>query len=218
MKIKICTPIIGKTFGEFLKNLTQAQKISEMVELRVDGLNLTKKDLILISKRIRKETILTSRNKEIILNSLNLGFDFIDVDISMINDLKLSKKDRLRIIVSFHDHEKTPGINSLRLLIDQMRKSGAGAIKIATKVNNNQDNKNLLKILLDIKKNEKMIVIGMGEKGRITRIVGPLLGSFLTFASTKYGESAPGQIEINKMKDIYKLLGMTTNYPLPTTN
>jgi len=47
-KIKICTPVIGKTLKEFLKNLDQVQEISEMVELRVDSLNLTKKDLILI--------------------------------------------------------------------------------------------------------------------------------------------------------------------------
>ncbi len=205
-KIKICTPVFGKTLNEFLKNLTQVQEISEMVELRVDSLNLTKKDLILISKRIRKETILTSRNKEIITNSLNLGFDFIDIDLSMINDLKLSKNDKSKIIVSFHDHEKTPRIDRLKLLVDQMRKFGAGVIKIATVVNSDQDVKNLFQILVDKKENEKMIIIGMGKSGRVTRIFGPLLGSFLTFASTKFGESAPGQIDIEKMKNIYKLL------------
>ena len=206
MKIKICTPVVGKTLNEFLKNLDQVQKVSEMVELRVDSLNLTKKDLILISKRIRKESILTSRNKEIITNSLNFGFDFIDVDLSMINDLKLSKKDRSKIILSFHDHKKTPRIKRLKLLVDQMRKFGAGVIKIATVVNDDQDIKNLFQILLDKKENEKMIIIGMGKRGQILRVFSPLLGSFLTFSSTKFGKSASGQIDINKMKNIYKLL------------
>lgn len=206
MKIKICAPVIGKTLNEFLKNLDQVQKVSEMVELRVDDLNLTKKDLILISKRIRKESILTSRNKEIITNSLNLGFDFIDVDLSMINDLKLSKKDRSKIIISFHDHKKTPVIKQLKLLVDQMRKFGAGVIKIATVVNDDQDIKNLFQILFDKKEDEKMIVIGMGKRGQIIRVFSPLLGSFLTFSSTKFGKSASGQIDINKMKNIYKLL------------
>ncbi len=206
MKIKICTPVIGETLKEFLKNLTQVQEVSEMVELRVDGLNLTQRDLILISKRIKKETILTSRNKEIIMDSLNLGFDFIDVDLSMINDLQLSKNDRFKIIVSFHDHEKTPGIDHLKLLVDQMRKFGAGVIKIATVVNDDKDIKNLFQILFDKKADEKMIIIGMGKRGKITRIIGPLLGSFLTFASTKFGKTAPSQIDIEKMKNIYKLL------------
>lgn len=205
-KIKICTPVIGRTLSEFLKNLDRVQEVSEMVELRVDGLNLTQNDLILIRKRIKKETILTSRNKEIILSSLNLGFDFIDVDLSMMNDLKLSKQDRSKIIVSFHDHEKTPGINRLKLLVDQMRNFKAGVIKIATVVNDDQDVKNLFQILLNKKENEKMIIIGMGKKGQLTRIFGPLLGSFLTFASTEFGKTAPCQINIKKMKNIYKLL------------
>ncbi|MCR4276902.1 MAG: type I 3-dehydroquinate dehydratase [Candidatus Roizmanbacteria bacterium] len=205
-KIKICVPVIGKTLNEFLKNLDKVQEASSMVELRVDGLNLTQNDLILIRKRIKKETILTSRNKEIILSSLNLGFDFVDVDLLMMNDLKLSKNDRSRIIVSFHDHKKTPGINRLKLLVDKMRKFGSGVIKIATVINDDQDVKNLFQILLNKKENEKMIIIGMGRRGQITRIFGPFLGSFLTFASTPFGKTASGQIDINKMKKIYEIL------------
>src|SRR3989338_2103945 len=53
---------------------------------------------------------------------------------------------------------------------------------------------------------EERIVIGMGEFGKMTRILGPMLGSYLTYASTPYGESAPGQIDINELKEIYKLL------------
>jgi len=203
---KICTPVVGKTLNEFLQNLTQVQMVSEMVELRVNGLNLTQKDLVLIRKNTKKETILTSQNKDIITNSLNLKFDFIDIDLSMMNSLKLSKKDRSRIILSFHDHKKTPGIKRLKLLVDQMRKFGAGVIKIATVVNDDQDINNLFQILLEKKENEKMIIIGMGKKGQITRIIGPLLGSFLTFASTKFGKTAPGQIDIDKMKKIYETL------------
>ena len=205
-KIKICTPVIGKTLCEFLKNLDKVQEVSEMVELRVDDLNLTKKDLSLIRKRIKKETILTSRNKEIILNSLNLGFDFIDVDLSMIDQLKLSKKDKTRIIVSFHDHKRTPGISHLKLLVEQMRKLEIRVIKIATVINDNQDIKNLFQILLNKKESEEMIIIGMGKKGQVIRVFGPLLGSFLTFASTKFGKSATGQMDIEKLRKIYKLI------------
>jgi len=35
-KIKICTPVIGKTLEEFLNNLDQVQGVSDIVELRVD--------------------------------------------------------------------------------------------------------------------------------------------------------------------------------------
>ncbi|VVA43650.1 3-dehydroquinate dehydratase [Candidatus Roizmanbacteria bacterium] len=206
-KIKICTPVIGETLKKFLKNLDQVQEISSIVELRVDKIkNLSVKDLVLVRKRTKKEAILTSRRKDIILKSLNLGFDFIDIDVSMINDLKLSRFKQSKIILSFHDDEKTPGIQELTVLVHHMREYNIEVIKIATMVNDDQDIKNLLQILLNKKKNEKIIIIGMGKKGQIIRILGPLLGSFLTFASTKFGATAPGQIDIDKMKNIYKLL------------
>lgn len=199
--------MIGETLKEFLKNLDQVQAISDMVELRVDGIkNLNEKDLQLIRKKTVKEAILTSMKKEIILKSLNLGFDFIDVDFSLINDLELLKTKQSKIILSFHDFEKTPDFKELTIIINHMRKCDIEVIKIATMVNKAQDIKNLLQILLSKKKGEKMIVIGMGKKGQIIRVLGPLLGSFLTFASTEFGSTASGQIDINEMKKLYKLL------------
>lgn len=207
MKIKICTPVIGKTLKEFLKNLDRVQEVSEMVELRIDKIkNLSEQDLKLIRTKTVKEVIFTSRRKEIILKALKLEFDYVDVDLSLIKELKLLKSKKTKIIVSFHDFKKTPGIKELTMIINVMRKYNAEVLKIAIMVNDDQDVKNLFQILLNKKKDEKMIVVGMGEKGKIIRILGPLLGSFLTFASTQYGETAPGQIDIEKMKNIYKLL------------
>lgn len=203
-KIKICTPVIGKTLKEFLKNLDQVQEVSEMIELRVDDIeNLSKKDLKLIRKKTIKEAIFTCRRKEIILKALDLGFDYIDVDFSIMTEFKLPKTRKTKIIVSFHDFKKTPDIQELTTIVNRMRKCSMEIIKIATMVNNDQDVNKLLKILLDKKKDEKMIVVGMGEKGKVTRVLGPLLGSFLTYASTPFGESASGQIEISKLKKFY---------------
>lgn len=205
-KIKICTPVIGKTLNEFLKNLDQVQGVSEMVELRVDQINdLREQDLRLIRKKTIKESIFTSR-KKIILKALNLGFDYIDVELSLISNLDLSKRGKTKIILSFHDFEKTPHVNKLISIVNRMREYNVELLKIATVVNEDQDIKNLFQILLNKKKNEKIIVVGMGNKGQITRVLGPFLGSFLTFASTQYSETAPGQINIEKMKNIYKLL------------
>ena len=206
-KIKICTPVIGKTLNEFLKNLEQIQEISEMVELKVDNIrNLSEKNLQLIRKKTVKEVILTSRKKEIILKALNLGFDFIDIDLSLIKDFNLPKKIKSNIIISFHDFKKTPDVNKLEEILNKIREFKQEIIKIATMVNNKQDVSNLFKLLLNKKVDEKIIIVGMGKKGRVTRIFGPLFGSFLTFAKTKYGLSEQGQIDITKLKNIYKLI------------
>ncbi len=165
--------------------------------------DLSKSDLKLIRKRTTKKAIFTSRRKEIILKVLDLGFNFIDIDLPLTKDFNLPKQIKSKIIISFHDFKKTPDMVQLNAIVNKIRKLKAEIIKIATKVNNNQDIKNLFKILLNKKKNEKMIVLGMGEKGKITRVLGPLIGSFLTFASTSFGKSAPGQLEISEFKKIY---------------
>ncbi len=207
MKIKICVPVIGKTFSKFLKNLDRVQENFPMVELRVDEIkNLSEKDLLVIRKRTTKESILTSRKTAIIIKALDLKFDFVDVEFSLFPELNLSKDHKSKVILSFHDYEKTPSLKKLTEIVDNMRKFNVGVLKIATMINCDEDIKTLFKILLNKKENEKIIVIGMGEKGQVTRIIGPLLGSFLTFASSEFGKSAPGQIDINMMKSTYKLL------------
>lgn len=216
-KIKICTPVVGKDLKEFLKNLDKVQAVSEMVELRVDKIkDLTENDLKLIRKKTVKESIFTSRNKETILEGLNLGFDYIDIEFSLLSQLNLSQNNKHKVILSFHDYEKTSSLKELTEKVDNMRKFGVGVVKIATMVKNDTDMDNLFRILISKKKNEKIIVVGMGKKGRLTRILGPLLGSFLTFTSTQYGKSALGQVDIIKLKKIYKLVD--SGYELPTTN
>ena len=82
--------------------------------------------------------------------------------------------------------------------------AGADIAKIACKVKSNGDNARLLS-LLDSKK--EIIVIGMGRKGRITRITAPLLGSPITFAALEKGkETAEGQMTLDKMKELYEMV------------
>lgn len=50
-----------------------------------------------------------------------------------------------------------------------------------------------------------MIVIGMGPRGRMTRIIGPLLGSVASF-SEPVGAGTPralGQISAKRMREIF---------------
>jgi len=47
----------------------------------------------------------------------------------------------------------------------------------------------------------------MGEKGRLSRVAAPLLGSCLSYASLEDGaESAPGQLTAVQMKRIIEIL------------
>lgn len=187
-----------------------------MVELRVDYIkNLTDQDLKTIREQTVKESILTCRKKDeggkyqgdersrmkIIRQACRLGFDHIDLELSSVN-FNLPLNEKSKIILSFHDFKKTPNIYDLHIIRNRMRFCQPDIIKIATMVRKVEDVRVLLRLLLEKEKDEEMIVVGMGEKGRLTRILGPLLGSYLTYVSTPYGETAPGQINIKELKNI----------------
>jgi 3-dehydroquinate dehydratase type I len=54
-------------------------------------------------------------------------------------------------------------------------------------------------------KNFKSLVFCMGKNGLISRIMGPYLGNFFTFASIG-APTAPGQLSITDLKTIYEII------------
>ena len=108
------------------------------------------------------------------------------------------------VIVSFHDHEKTPVREELEQTVDWCFNSGADIAKIACKADGKDDAARLLG-LLDGER--RLIVVGMGSEGKIVRVVAPLLGSEIAYVSAGRGkESASGQMTAEelerKMKEI----------------
>jgi 3-dehydroquinate dehydratase-1 len=90
-----------------------------------------------------------------------------------------------------------------------MRQHQPDFIKIATMSHGPQDNHNLFKLLLNHNHQIPMILIGMSPHGRATRILMPLLGAYLTYASIDDFLAAPGQIPLNELKSIYQQLQVT---------
>jgi len=218
--IKICIPVIGRNLEEFLENLNKIQKICDCVELRVDYIkNLKIKDIEVIKNEVKKEAIFTCRKKdeggkfagsekerlEILEKALELDFDYVDIELSSINQINLSAKNKeAKIICSYHNFKKTPDYKELEIIANQMREYKASVLKIATMSHNEEDNRKLFKLLLNKCKEEKMIVLGMEEVGKITRILLPLLGGYLTYANIDSSEIASGQINIEELENIYK--------------
>ena len=210
---KICLVVIGKTINEFLINLKSAQPQAELIELRVDFIkNLSSKHLDLIKTQTHKTAIFTCRPNNHLTSRLNLikqadnlGFDFIDLELETLlkNPINLNQA---KLIISHHDCSKTPSLTKLKNKLTQMDDFKPTIKKIATFVKSEQDVQILMKVLITKKPSENLIIIGMGQKGKITRLISPLFGSYLTYASFNNKVSAPGQIDIKKLKLIYQQL------------
>jgi len=219
-KIKICTVVTGRNLDEFLKNLKAVQRVSDCIELRADYIeNLKFEDLDIIKKNAIKESIFTCRSKKegglfigsrielmkIINKAINLDFNYVDVEISKLKFIDKSKcRKNVKIIGSYHNFDKTPTLRLLNAIVKKIASySFVNIVKIATMVNNENDVINLTTIIIQKKRSQDLIVLGMGEKGKITRIISPLLGGYLTFASFSK-KTAKGQIELKELQKIYK--------------
>ncbi|MFA6106532.1 MAG: type I 3-dehydroquinate dehydratase [Patescibacteria group bacterium] len=223
MNLRICAVVTGKNLKEFLANLKKAQKQTDWVELRADYIkNFNVHDIAKIKAAVSKHAIFTCRKpgeggnfrsseKErlAILNAaLKSGFDFVDIELSAISKVKIPAAPiSSKIICSFHDFNKTSSLSQLKKIAEKMEKTKAQVIKIVTMVKTESDNQKLFELLAGKKSGMEMIVLGMGEKGKITRLLSPLRGGYLTFASASVA-TAPGQISVKELKSIYKKMGL----------
>lgn len=107
--------------------------------------------------------------------------------------IKLASSSGTALILSRHYYTHTPGQEELTGAVDEMLGDGADIAKIAAQVNEPSDAARLLSLYTVP---GKIVSIGMGPLGVITRIAAPFLGAPFTFASAGDDLStAGGQIE-----------------------
>jgi 3-dehydroquinate dehydratase type I len=187
-----------------------------LLELRLDLIRESPEKLFSgIPKNV--ETIVTCRagvyknqeRIELLQAAMKLGATYVDLELEtppgeMEGLTSTAAKERTRIIVSYHNFKRTADREDLESLMIACYEKGGEIAKIATKVNAPEDIRNLLS-LYDFP--GKKVILGMGPLGRITRVVAPYLGAEFTFASTtEAGETAPGQLSVKQLKDLYKVI------------
>ena len=209
----ICVSIANCTVEECVKSLEGA-KLAEIRLETISGISeaaaktVFSKPLKLIAA-CRPGKLPEGMRKRLLLAAIGAGAAYVDIEVDAPDAYKQeivrkAKADGCKVVVSFHDHEKTPVREELEQIIGWGFDSGADMVKIACKVNSEKDSARLLGLL---DKERKLIVVGMGEKGKIVRVVAPLLGSQIAYVSAGKGkESAPGQMAAKelerKMKEI----------------
>src|SRR5262249_5870643 len=87
--------------------------------------------------------------------------------------------------------------------MDKVCTSPGQIAKLATTLASWEDNRRLLNVL-SRRWPKPVIVAGMGDIGQITRVIGPARGSLLTYAGLTANASAPGQLTIREMNDVYR--------------
>ena len=139
--------------------------------------------------------------------------DIIDIEIKratagemnrIINNIRQKGS---RVIASCHYFDCTPSENEMMDIYADMAEAGADILKLAVMPSDRHDVMRLLKVTESVSAMYKQPVVSMsmGKLGLISRIMGSVTGSVMTFASV--GEaSAPGQIPAKQMKELLDML------------
>jgi 3-dehydroquinate dehydratase type I len=217
--MRICACVTGKTEEECLEAIRRAEKISaDFLELRIDFLR-DKEKIADIIRACRLPVIATNRAEgngghfrgseetrvNLLLEAIESGCDFVDVEMDCeLRDsvMEKAREKDCKVIMSMHDFKGTPDDAVLRSWMGEMEKS-ADLGKIATTANSMEDCHRILSLLL-LECKTPMIAFCMGNLGKFTRIVAPLYGSYLTYASINGVSAGKGQLHATTMKNVYE--------------
>jgi 3-dehydroquinate dehydratase-1 len=181
----------------------------EMAEIRIDLAELSDEDIMKIFSA-RKKLIATCRPGKYTLQervhklklAIESGATFLDIEYEADDDfrndmIEYAHVRQCDVILSYHNYEMTPELDELEKIMNKSFELGADIAKIATMIRVNRDNSKILSLY---KAPGRLIAIGMGELGKISRIVAPFLGAEFTYASlTEDNATAPGQISYKKL-------------------
>lgn len=135
--------------------------------------------------------------------------DMVDLEFDLADQIKQKIMDAAEslgkyIILSHHNFQRTPDLQSMKEKLLDMAHSGGHIAKLAVMPQTKVDVQNLLWATKEAKA-EKMdhifVTMSMGDLGKITRITGLLFESAISFVSL--GEnSAPGQMNVYQLRKI----------------
>ncbi|MBK6334585.1 MAG: type I 3-dehydroquinate dehydratase [Betaproteobacteria bacterium] len=138
--------------------------------------------------------------------------DFVDFEIG--NDpahlrrvRECTRQHEIRLILSYHNVGYTPGHDYLVDRFFEAERLGADVAMVQVMPRNRADVLRLLSATAeaDDKTRIPLISISLGPLGSVTRMVGGLFGSWLSFAVGE-SASAPGQIPIGDLVSVYDIL------------
>lgn len=222
-RAKICTSIGVRNIEVLSEKVEEAFGLrSDLVELRIDYLDRI--DFSAIGEAIKGhmgKCILTCRAREeggefkgdederqkVLQNLAKLRPAYIDVELSLAQKnprfLNSIKSSGVSLIVSSHSFKDTPSLQSLKSTLNKAKHFG-DIVKIVTMAKIFLDNITILKLYRSSKP-DKLIAFCMGEKGQISRILCPILGSPFTYASLPDSPIAPAQINVKELRSFYDL-------------
>jgi len=192
------------------KCLAQLDKF-DTAEIRLDMTGFSEEEIGRVF-RLKKKLIATCRpgkysdpeRARMLKAAISAGAGYVDIEYECTPGFReemveFAHKNECDVIISYHNYDCTPEIDVLENIMNSCFAMGADVAKIATMVNVNRDNSKILSLY---HAPGRLVSIGMGELGKISRIISPFLGAEFTYASADDCDpTAPGQIKYSKLNE-----------------
>ncbi|MDA3842959.1 MAG: type I 3-dehydroquinate dehydratase [Candidatus Kapabacteria bacterium] len=220
---KLCISVAEVDFEECMM-IIKSHKMQDhkLLELRLDDCDFDKEQVkhlfsysVDIVATCRPGSKTDEQRKTLLMNCIEAGAAYIDIEIDSAEDYKktlieAAKAKNCKVILSYHNEEKTPDTNELMTIIQNCYDQKADIAKIACMANSEAECARTLSLYSRVNDKfceGKLLAIAMGKIGRISRIAAPVLGAPFMYAAVTFGsETALGQFDLRKMKQIAELM------------
>jgi 3-dehydroquinate dehydratase-1 len=216
-KPRICAAITEKD----IKAIKEIEPMVDLFEVRIDIIGDGWQDIV---RQIEKPWIACNRlveeggkwqdnearRIEKLLEAIQLGADIVDIELRTKNLDKIVNtiKKRAKCLISYHDMKKTPSLDEMKGMVKRQLKAGADICKVVGTASTFADNLNVLKLISEYPE-QRIVSFAMGTQGTVSRVLCPVIGGDFTYASINKGrESAPGQITVEELINIYEMMGV----------
>ncbi len=216
---RLCLSIMERDTDEVIECLSFPG--AEVIEWRIDATSEPDIEKILSLKKT--PVICTNRGKEmggffeggeeerieILLQASKAGADFIDVEyVENSRDILKAFPGNQKIILSYHNFEKTPSEDELHFIARDMIDHGVFLVKIVTMARSPEDCMSILSLILQIRQQgQEVVAFCMGPLGKWTRIASLFLGAYLTYGAKSPDKlAAPGQLTIPQIRHLLSML------------
>ncbi len=221
---RLCIPIIAGSHAAACQALARIQPLGYLAELRLDylpdpdvaALLATPRGPVIVTNRLPSEGGRwqgPERQRQLLLEqAVALGADYVDIEFNADPRWRLEMlagRGQSRIILSWHDFTGTSSPARLADTLLAMAEAGADIIKIVATAQSPAAALALLALIPAAReRGQEIIAFAMGLAGKYSRLVAPLLGSYLTFAVLEAGqESAPGQLTVQECLAVWQIIG-----------
>lgn len=207
----ICVAVQNKSVDECVELTRNA----ELVELRIDLCEFDSAQVADFMAKAQCPILATARHDdmglekqaELLKTAIDAGAKYIDIEIEVPEKERSALVDYAKakgcdVIISYHNYDSTPSTEEMKTILQDCYNYGADVAKLAVQNNSKEDAARTIGLHA---LGGRIVVLGMGKEGVISRVAAPLLGSEFTFASaTPELATAPGQISKEALQTIYK--------------